>query len=238
MSTRLAEPLQSRMLEDLERLLRSSVSDQPLPVVASGPLATYPWHEEKHKQHAEEAMEQTAHSLQRRDTQMGLESWRRVVAAVQADQISYARHASKQHRLQLSPVGSGPLIDRPLRYRERRADWRIYPADARHGIRLPEKARRVKETWESVGSPFASYYLADEMPSEEGVLTRMASHKVGTVAAAVAVAGVEAARGLATALIAPLGAIASLAMLDPILIGVISTDGVTGDWYALERWNH
>jgi hypothetical protein len=198
----------------------------------------YPWHEEKFQQRALAALEESVEAIRRHRRQYALDAWSRVMAAVQADQISFARHIARHEKVSLAPLGTGSLLGRPILYREPRTSWRIYPLDARHGIRLPEKAKKVKAAWEMVGSPFNAFCLADEVPSGEAVLTRMASHKVGRAAAVVAMAGGKAALSLATALVAPLGAIASLAMLDPILIGVISTDGLTGDWFALERWNH
>ncbi|HVE91034.1 MAG TPA: hypothetical protein VNE62_01860 [Actinomycetota bacterium] len=181
------------------------------------------------------------------------------LAAVQGDRVARAKAAARRRGLRMERAGRGPLLDHPVLHQQRRLAWRIYPLEGFHGIELPERAARVKAAWDTEGGVFDRYYLADEVPEPAsaavGRLVTLHAAKAGSAAAVTA--GRSAATGAgraAGALAGAAGRVASaivsapalasaatsraIVMPDPCLIGVISPDGRSGEWFILDRWRH
>lgn len=181
--------------------------------------------------------------------------WTRFAATVRGDRIALARRIAAANGLGLERAGRGPLFDRPVVHRQHRAAWKIYPLEALHGIELPPRAASIKQTWEGAGSPFARWYLADEIAEPASTAAdRLATVRAARAAAKLAAATAagagslaltagRAAGGAARALVSMPAVVASKATHaivppDPCLIGVVSVDAEAGEWFILDRWRH
>jgi hypothetical protein len=169
---------------------------------------------------------------------------------------THLKTIARAEGLHLERAGRGPLFDVPVLHRQRRLAWRIYPLDALHGIDLPERAARLKASWDRHGV-FTRYYLADEIPAPTAVVAdrlvtpRVMAHGAGAFGAALATLRVAGARTMAAAsrtvaagmratLRGPARATARALPVppDPCLIGVVSIDEEIGEWFVLDRWRH
>ena len=242
-----------RLAGELTQLLARHGSDRaPVPAAASRALAHEGWSTPRRRRRAAAARGSLAQAVTHGQAQQAAKAWRQLSVAVEAEQAAMVRRLARRHDLTAQPVGRAPLFDRPVRHQQARAAWRIYPLDALHGIDLPDTTEQKLARWQEAGDPFAGYYLADEHPHptvERLALPRAAAATGRGLAAAgraTAVVGrsggraaVDVARTTLPLLVVPI--VAPLALLhfaDPVLCGVISADGHTGRWFALDRWYH
>lgn len=230
----------------------------PAPAVPQA-IADHVWHLDSNRQRAAKHLQRLEKAMDSAKSGTAERARMAFLATVHSDRIARARTVAREHGLKFERAGRGPLLDHPVLHQQRRLDWRIYPLEAYHGIELPERARRVMRTWEAEAGIFDRYYLADEVAADtaqttERLVSLRTARGTSRVAAEAAREASGAAAKIAGGVLSGVGrvaaalvtapargtAVTSMALVrpDPCLIGVVSADGVNGDWFILARWRH
>lgn len=242
----------------LEKILQPASRDGAVPSPASGRLGVlqqHVWHSPRLRQEAEERANRVGLAHRKGQPETAEAEVIQLVRLRDLDRVEKTLAMARVQHLFLEPVGSGPLPDRPFLLPLRHNDWRVYPLGAYHGIEIPSQARDAVLRWEALSLAFDRYYVAEEVSRSQAErlqrtptarLARLLARALGWLAthgwpaagALGASAALVAAGGVAVVALPVAALAAALAVLDPCLIGVLSSDGENGQWLVLARWDH
>lgn len=238
------ETLASQLSQLLAQAADARDLPVPAPTTAREALTHQGWQQPRRASTAAAARRRLADAVAADDADTAAAAWTQLARTVEDDRAAQVAELARCHGLAARRAGRAPLFAHPVRLRQRRANWELYPLAALHGITLPPSAQHTLAGWQQAGAPLAAYYLADEQPLPARqrlatpTLVSTATRAVRSAAGGLTSAGQAAGTAAGAVLALSAAPLVWLAEIDPVLLGVVSGDGQVGAWFELHRWYH